>query len=292
MSLPELATPIRLYWDLTPLPGSPVDQEKICRDIIALKILSLDLTATGPVLPAVCFSILDLCRSSRLAVTLTISPAALTAEVRSRLAAAPPKELLLEITTMEQLATKVPLAAEVTGISFPVNAGSWRQLPALFRFAFANGVKRLVLPMQRLYSGEKPFHLTRKQLATLTTELAPVPRDPALRITVHDPFLWRGIFPQTPFPEGRCQAANTMLAIDPGGVVYPCPVMPVPLGDLNTTSLRDVARGEAKKELRAKILRLPEECRDCTDAEACKGGCRGRGERLTGSWDGIDPACR
>lgn len=292
MSLPELATPIRLYWDLTPLPASPVDQEKICRDIIALKILSLDLTATGPELPAVCFSILELCRTARLATTLTISPEALTATVRSRLAAAPPKELLLEISAMEQLSGTMSLPAAVTGISFPVDAGSWQQIPTLFRFAFANGIKRLVLPMQRLYSGASPFHLTRTQLEALTTELASVPRDPALRVTVHDPFLWRGIFPETPFPEGRCQAANTMLAIDQCGVVYPCPVMPVPLGDLNTTSLRDIARGEVKKALRAKILRLPADCLDCADADACKGGCRGRGERLAGSWDGIDPACR
>jgi GeoRSP system SPASM domain protein len=292
MSLPELATPIRLYWDLTPLPGSPVDQEKICAEIIALKILSLDLTATGAVLPDVCFRILDLCRSSRLAVTLTISPEAVTEDVLSRLAASPPKELLLEITDIHQLSDLSPLPAEVAGISFAVNDSSWQQLPDLFRFISANGCKRLVLPMQRLYSGENPFYLSKSEQKTLASELAPIPRSPNLRITVHDPFLWRAVFPDTPFPEGRCQAANTMLAIDQSGIVYPCPTMPIPLGNLNTTSLTDIARGEAKRELRLKLLRLPEGCTACSDAGGCKGGCRGRGERLGGSWDGIDPACR
>lgn len=292
MSLPELTTPIRLYWDLTPLPVTPLDQERICREIIGLKILTLDLTATGGEFPPVCFPILEQCRSARLAVTLTVSPEALTAGVLLRLAAAPPKELLVEINDMGQLPPGTTLPAGVAGISFPVNGANWKQLPELFRYTFDSGISRLVLPMQRLYGGEKPFYLSRTQLAELTAALAPVPRNPALRITVHDPFLWRGIFPATPFPEGRCQAANTMLAIDPEGIVYPCPTMPVPLGDLKVTSLGEIARGTAKKELRAHLTRLPAGCQECSDGDACKGGCRGRGERLSGSWEGIDPACR
>jgi GeoRSP system SPASM domain protein len=83
-----------------------------------------------------------------------------------------------------------------------------------------------------------------------------------------------------------------MLSIDPKGVVYPCPVMPVPIGDLQITTLKEIAKGVVKKELRAKLLKLPADCIGCELAESCKGGCRGRGERISGSWDGIDPACR
>ena len=292
MSLPELATPIRLYWDLTPLPDSPPDHEKICGEIIGLKILSLDLTATGESVPETCFPILEQCRSARLAVTLTVSPAAVTAELLRKIALAPPKELLLEITDMGQLPPGTPLPEGASGISFPVDGDNWQQIPDLFRFAHASGINRLVLPMQRLYGGENAFYLSRAQLDELTAALAPVPRDAGLRVTVHDPFLWRGIFPDTPFPEGRCQAANTMLAIDQKGIVYPCPTMPVPLGDLMVTSLREIARGETKRSLRGEITRLPADCAGCDDAAGCKGGCRGRGEQLSGSWDGIDPACR
>jgi GeoRSP system SPASM domain protein len=113
-----------------------------------------------------------------------------------------------------------------------------------------------------------------------------------LKITVHDPFVWRAIFPDTPFPEGRCQAANTMLAIDSSGIVYPCPVMPVAIGDLKKQTLKEIAASAAKKELRARLLQLPQDCSGCAAAEACKGGCRGRGERVFGSWEGIDPGCR
>jgi len=291
MSLPELSTPIRLYWDITPLPEVPVDHVRICGEIISLKILSLDLIASGSdVLPDSCFEIIEQCRTAHLPVTLTLSPEALTEGVRLRLAAAPPKELLFQLNDTADLPTALP--SEIAGISFAVTERNWRQLPELFRFALEQGCKRLVLPMQRLYAGKKAFHLTRSQQEELKATLATVPRNPAMRITVHDPFLWRGIFPETPFPEGRCQAANTMLSIDQNGIVYPCPTMPVPLGDLKKESLRDIARGSAKKELRAQLLRLPAECSLCGEAEACKGGCRGRGERIAGSWEGIDPACR
>jgi len=291
MNLPELSTPIRLYWDITPLPDIPVDLTRICGEIISLKILSLDLTASGSdVLPDSCFEIIEQCRTAHLPVTLTLSPEALTEATSLRLAANPPKELLFRINDTDDLPSALP--AEIDGISFPVTEQNWRQLPELFRFAFEQGCKRLVLPMQRLYTGEQPFHLTRRELETLILELSPIPRHPAMGVTVHDPFLWRGVFPETPFPQGRCQAANTMLSISPHGIVYPCPTMPLPLGDLKKESLRDIARGSAKKELRAHLLRLPEGCSSCEEAAACKGGCRGRGERLSGSWDGIDPACR
>ena len=291
MSLPELTRPIRLYWDLTPLPCFPVDQEKICSEIIGMKILTLDLTATGE-LPDACFKVLEICAASRLATTLTISPEALTVENLARIALNPPRELLLEIHDMEQLHRETSLPPEVSGISFPVTGSNWNQIPALFGFAFDRSCKRLVLPMQRLYWGEKAFHLTQTQLQTLTTDLMKIPRNPQMGVTVHDPFLWRGIFPDTPFPQGRCQAANTMLSIDPAGIVYPCPTMPIPLGDLNSSSLLEIARGEKKKELRKKILSLPADCADCCEAVSCKGGCRGRGENLSGSWETIDPACR
>jgi len=292
MSLPELSTPIRLYWDITPLPASPLDLVRICEEILDLKILSLDLTVTGEVLPNDCYTILELCRSARLAVTLTISPEALNDRSGLSLAVAPPREILLEIRSMSQLPGGTPLPPEVAGISFPVNGGNWRQIPALFRFAFDCGCSRLVLPMQRLYSGEKPFYLTREQLETLTVELKSIPRSQDMRITVHDPFLWRGVFPEIPFPQGRCQAANTMISIDQSGIVYPCPTMPVPIGDLKRESLRDIAHGSAKRELRKRLLSLPEMCVSCAEAVSCKGGCRGRGERISGSWDEIDPACR
>jgi GeoRSP system SPASM domain protein len=146
--------------------------------------------------------------------------------------------------------------------------------------------------MQRLYNGEEPFHIPQHGLKKIAATLSSRQPDPEMRMTVHDPFVWRAIFPDTPFPEGRCQAANTMLSIDNKGVVYPCPVMPVVLGDLNKSTLKEVSLSAAKKGLRSRLLLLPQGCADCADAQTCKGGCRGRGERVFETWEGIDPGCR
>jgi GeoRSP system SPASM domain protein len=291
MSLPELSTPIRVYWDLTPLPAVPPDHEKIVAEIIELKILNLDITATGSTIPASCFKVLEKCTAARLGVTLIVSPAAYSAHA-DLLALAPPNELLFEVTGIDTLRSLFPLPQPVAGVSFPLGGNNWEQIPDVIHFCSKNRIKRLVFPMQRLYKGEVPFYIPANGLKLISDALLTFSPDPGLRITAHDPFVWRAIFPLSPFPEGRCQAANTMLSIDQEGVVYPCPVMPVPLGSLNEMTLKEIARGEHKKAVRSRLLSLPKECAECTDAQSCKGGCRGRGERVFGSWEAFDPGCK
>jgi GeoRSP system SPASM domain protein len=224
MSLPELSTPIRIYWDLTPLPAEPPDHGRIAADITALKILNLDITATGQSIPHSCFSAIKTCAAARMGITLTVSPGALTAAATEALALHPPKELLFEVTCIDELHSLAPLPAAVAGISFPLCTENWPQIPEIVRFCSRHGFKRLVFPMQRLYQGEAPFHVPASGLKSISASLSSFTPDSCLRITAHDPFVWRAIFPQTPFPNGRCQAANTMLSIDQNGFVYPCPV--------------------------------------------------------------------
>lgn len=292
MSLPELATPIRIYWDLTPLPAEPPDHGKIAAALAALKILNLDLIATGQSIPPVCCSVIKTCLAGRMGVTLTVSPGALDGTAAEALALNPPKEILYELNSFAELQSLTPFPAAITGISFPLGDKNWGQIADVIRFCAEHGIKRLVFPMQRLYRGETPFHVPAHGLTAIAASLASFTAPPDLRITAHDPFVWRSIFPHTPFPNGRCQAANTMLSIDQNGVVYPCPVMPIALGDLKTTSLQEIARGVAKKELRNFLLQSPGECSDCPDVAACTGGCRGRSERLFGTWNRLDPGCR
>lgn len=291
MSLPELSTPIRIYWDITPAPVTHACHLQIAEDIIALKILNLDISVTGESIPDSCFTVLKKCTEARIGITLTISAPLFTKSLTESLATVPPKELLLETTSIEEIFSLDYSHPAFSGFSFPINENNWMQIPDLIRFVSEKGIKRLVFPMQRLYNCETPFHLPAHGITSISESLSSFNPDPYLRITAHDPFVWRAIFPTTPFPNGRCQAANTMLSIDQNGVVYPCPVMPVPLGDLQMTTLREIAKGPFKKELRARLLNLPAECTGCEISDSCKGGCRGRGERISGSWDGIDPGC-
>jgi GeoRSP system SPASM domain protein len=145
--------------------------------------------------------------------------------------------------------------------------------------------------MERLAAGESPLCLTREERACLAGRVAHAAFAGNLQITANDPFLWRVVNPGVPFPDGICQAANTMLAIDPAGNVYPCPAMPVLLGNLQTASCREIVLSALKKEVRAKILEQPSGCTECPMLDDCRGGCRGRGLYSHGSWEKPDPGC-
>jgi GeoRSP system SPASM domain protein len=82
-----------------------------------------------------------------------------------------------------------------------------------------------------------------------------------------------------------------MLYISPSYKVYPCPAMPIELGDLHETSLREIILSGKKKQLRNSLLSPPGECAVCDRAGNCLGGCRGRAYVMTGSLDRSDPAC-
>jgi GeoRSP system SPASM domain protein len=144
--------------------------------------------------------------------------------------------------------------------------------------------------MQRLTAGELCWTPAVTELAALEQALRVAPLPAAVQLTIHDPFLWRAIHPDAPFPDGGCQAANTMLYLSPEGTVYPCPLVPLPLGNIQESSLLEIARGEDKRLVRAQIRQLPIMCGDCPELAACHAGCRGRAYVVNG-WQAQDPAC-
>ncbi|HLO27364.1 MAG TPA: SPASM domain-containing protein, partial [Geobacteraceae bacterium] len=176
-------------------------------------------------------------------------------------------------------------------ISFPVTRENWRELPELVTFCRERRILRLVLPMQRLYHGESPFLLDSEEQRVLAESLAAAGGVAGMDLTIHDPFLWRAFNPGVPFPQGGCQAANTMLAIAPNCDVYPCPTLPVRLGAIGEASLKEIAVSAEKKEFRRELLEHPAGCRGCPELAGCRGGCRGRSYAIHGSLAGADPAC-
>jgi GeoRSP system SPASM domain protein len=81
-----------------------------------------------------------------------------------------------------------------------------------------------------------------------------------------------------------------MLAIDSKGDVYPCPAMPLLLGNLQNITFREIVASSLKNETRKKILRRPDGCSGCRIIEDCRGGCRGRGY-YDHNLDIVDPGC-
>lgn len=299
----ELATPITIFWDL---PADRTDTGfllRICAEIMACHPLMLHLSEPGPGIGEGTAAVLDRLKSAPVAVSLTIPPSAHNGAARAFLYDQGLKEILLAVEHLEDLSTLLhggirgkngakPGAVQPTlGISFTVTLENWRELPALVALCREQGIPRLVLPMQRLYNDEPPFFLNREKQRHLYELLTAAGGLDGLDLTIHDPFLWRASYPGLPFPQGGCQAANTMLAVAPDGSVYPCPALPVLLGRIGEAALKEIVALTTKKEFRCLLLENPEGCRDCRELVDCRGGCRGRSYVVHGSLDGTDPAC-
>lgn len=83
-------------------------------------------------------------------------------------------------------------------------------------------------------------------------------------------------------PVGTRKAYPT---VDPLGNVRPCNHSPKVLGNLSEHGMRAILCSDAAAEYGS---RVPNECRDCEHASACRGGCRAASE-VCGNACGIDP---
>jgi GeoRSP system SPASM domain protein len=292
VSLGELARPITIYWDLTPVPTPAPEYDLICDQIKEIKPLQLHLLDSEV---STSLNILNQMKGAPLAVLLTTDPAALTSTVIENLHTLGLKGLLLQAVSSAGLSEagavrNIAGGCFATGIVFQVNQYNWRELPQVVKFCLQEGFASMTLPMQRLYGNEPLFSLTAGEQLQLADALAGLDRGD-LRLTVHDPFLWRAFNLNTPFPGNGCQAANTMLAIAPDGTIYPCPALPMALGSTADMTLKEVLAGEGKRSFRQIITTLPEECNCCAEQAGCYGGCRGRSLVLSRDISRPDPAC-
>jgi len=287
----ELASPITIYWDLPPGVAAQDSLLRACADIAACRPLMLQLTDPSQSLGDGVRAVLERFGMTTVSVSLTITPACFASLGNDSISGLGVKELLVALEHTADLRELRALPAGV-GISFPVTKENWRELPSLVATCREHGISRLVLPMQRLYHYEEPFWLTRQEQKVLENSLAVVGGAENLNLTIHDPFLWKAFNPGVPFPQGGCQAANTMIAIAADGGVYPCPTLPVRLGTMGERPLKEIISSAEKKEFRRRLLLTPEGCRDCQELAECRGGCRGRAYVMHGTLDGIDEACR
>jgi len=294
----ELATPITIYWDIPKDSTNTEFIRRICTDISACHPLMLQLHChPDSVQPNGGVSIiLEQLQKSGIAVFLSVPAKTVENASLSFLPNIAVKELLLSTEHLNDLApafsTVKSISGTAVGVSFSVTRNNWKQLPELVKLCRSSGVKRLVLPMQRLYNHETPFLISGNEQQELSNLLSEAGGVKDLNLTIHDPFLWRAFNPGIPFPQAGCQAANTMIAIAPDGGVYPCPTLPVRLGIIGENSLREIILSSDKKDFRRKLLSPPAGCLDCPDVSICRGGCRGRALVLEGSLDGIDAACK
>lgn len=297
MNLNELTSPVRIYWDLPEGPSDSGFCKKICEEIIEIKILFLSLRDSSSVSKPCLPLILDVLKGKNISLSLTLSGQFLTPLLFDMIDGPGVKPLLLNTVSLSEVRSSLKLIEQLrnsglsAGISFDITGKNFRQIPDVVRFCLDNGITDLVFPIQRLKRWEENFCITGKDREHLSQKLGELDYR-RLRITIHDYFLWQVFYPEMDYHEGGCQAANSMLYISPFFKVYPCPAMPMELGDLQETTLREIILSETKKELRQSILRPPDECAGCGEINKCLGGCRGRAFALAGSLNLTDPACR
>lgn len=298
MNLKELAFPIRIYWDLTPgSDNASLNYEGICDDVIAMKFFTLNLLDAGSKLSNACIAILEKLKNEMMSVSLTVSPSVMNSSTIELLSDLKVNELLVEAASDDELRLISETVQQykdlnmTIGASFPVNKDNYGRIPDRVSFCLNNDIKRIVFPMQRLKAKEDCFYISRSEGEALSKKLSEMKIDD-IKITIHDPFLWRIFYPAVSFPGGGCQAANSMVSISPEGDVYPCPSMPVSLGNLQKSDLKTILSSEDKKDVMKRIRQAPEECSGCEELSGCMGGCTGRSLVLTGSMSLIDPACK
>jgi GeoRSP system SPASM domain protein len=298
MNVKEISSPIRIYWDIdsSKQPDFP-DERRIAEEITVNKVLTLQLTESAPVLSQSCLSILDSLKTTTIAISLVAPIEALDAQALGFLRGLPVRTIFALTTSQDDLIAIANIARQpegkpAVGVSFPVTRANFHRLPDMLMSCIDHNIANFILPMQRLIGNEECFLLSPEERHELTVRLSRIDVPVGMKITIHDPFLWRTFYPLVQFPDGGCQAANTMLYISPKAEIYPCPTFPFKLGNLSDKSLKDIIHSSVKKELRKSLISSPEACINCTEINKCMGGCRGRAFKLNKSLLQPDPACK
>lgn len=100
---------------------------------------------------------------------------------------------------------------------------------------------------------------------------------PSFRIIVGPTFGLETEFKGGPIQDNeiyKCDILNTSLQIAFNGDIYPCSFVHHTLGNISTTSLKDLFRSKEAVEFRKTFLaKERRDCDGCTAYDSCKGGC-------------------
>ena len=176
-------------------------------------------------------------------------------------------------------------AAFVTGRFSQSSLGLWSTPVSLENFPTALALAAdMGLQLSILNPHAPAVHLDselRSSLAAIWNKVATKPR-----AVVHDLFLAEALG-LDPFNHYKgCAAAGALAYLDATGKLKACRTLPLPLGDLATTSLKTIWRGELRRGFLTVFQSAPDACDDCALALRCRGGCPG----LAGK-DGRDRSC-
>lgn len=89
-----------------------------------------------------------------------------------------------------------------------------------------------------------------------------------------------------------CSGGYFVFTVKVDGTVAPCPfISDIPLGNIKEQSIWQIMRDRFNVEQFVEFQSLPSECRGCTYADICNGGCKASNAVLFGRYDRKDPRC-
>jgi GeoRSP system SPASM domain protein len=296
MNLDELGVPLIVYWDINPqLPIDPQIIRRICDNLLTNRIFMLNLWDPSSYLSAGASIILECLKNENINISLTVHHSVLNAlDFTNFLPAL--KKILIQCDSIEQLSPITEkLQARKTnkfliGISFPVSNQTFENIPDALSLCVKAGTKDIYFPIQRPEEDRKIFWPDTEKRRQVSEKVKSVVTD-GLNIIVHDPFLWK-MFNRTGNRNERgCQGGNTMVYISGNLDVTPCPLLPIVLGNLESTTLTAIFSSYERQQIRRQLSISPQECGKCDEINECKGGCRGRAYAAHKTFDKRDPAC-
>ncbi len=297
MSLHKLTFPIRAYWDLPEDFEGPVDPMSVSSEMVRCGILSLDLWEPAVSIRPRTLEIARRFIESNRAVSLTVASAALKTSLVTSLSGLGLSTLLVQARSLGEIGglagriTALETAAGKLGISFQVNPENIGDLPRVLTRLVDCGVSLLVLPIERPDAGNQVHSFENADHEGLAEQLRQIDYR-SVQVIAHDPFLWAALYPDAALSPGGCQAGCGLIHIKPDYSVYPCPILPVCLGNLADHSLKQIVSSSEMKRVKEILGELPETCAGCPKSPNCHGGCRGRAYVVRGSLKERDPACR
>jgi len=296
MNLNSLQTPLIVYWDIDSLSDiTPDVVHSVCDDLIKNKIFVLDIWDSSPVLSTTSSAILEKLKNAYMNVTLTV-PSSSLGSLKGRNFMPALKKVLIHYENLDQLSSGLEeikfFQTEVLpiGIALLVTKTNYSGIPGVLKLCLEAGIKDIHFPIQRPKSGQEIFCPDNETTGWLSNEMKDIKTDD-LHINIHDPFLWKLFQSNVTEDTKGCQAANTMVYITAGITVTPCPLLPIALGDLKHSTLREIFLSDKRQQIRKRLAAPPQECADCERLKGCIGGCRGRAYIKHETFDKKDPAC-
>ncbi len=296
MNLDELGAPLIVYWDLNPqLPIDPQIIQRICDNLLTNRIFILNLWDHSSYLSAETSIILECLRNENINISLTVHHSVLNAlDFTNFLPAL--KKILIQCDSIEQLSLITEKLQTrktnkfLTGISFVLSEQNFESIPGALNLCIKSGINHIHFPIQRIGENRKIFWLDSESKNLISEKLRSISAD-RLNLTVHDPFLWK-LFNLASDRNARgCQGGNTMVYISGNLDVTPCPLLPIVLGNLESTTLTEIFSSFERQQIRRQLSIPPHECEKCDELNVCRGGCRGRAYVIHKTFDKRDPAC-